>query len=112
MTLQTQIDALRRQFHSGDKSAREGLQRLLQAYLVLIVRRVTRPENSGSRVAGGLRRLAGQTRPAGELGHVQLLTYVEELCRRLCDELLQSPAAGSQLEKVFETIQMLKRSTA
>src|SRR5262245_39042495 len=104
MALQTQIESLRRQFRSGDASAREALQRLLQAYLVLIVRRAARPQNAGSRVAGGLRRLAGQTRPAGELGHLQLLTYVDELCRRLCDELLQSPAVGSQIEKVFETI--------
>src|SRR5262245_58034945 len=97
MTLQTQIDSLRHQFRSGDSSARESLHRLLQDYLVLIVRRAARAQNAGSRVAGGLRRLAGQARPAGALGHVQLVTYVDELCRRLCDELLLSPGVGSHV---------------
>ena len=112
MALQLQIDALRRQFRSGDNSAREALQRLLQAYLVLIVRRAARPQNADSRVAGGLRRLVGKPRPAGALEHVQLLTYVDELCRRLCDELLQSSAVGSHVEKFLETIRTLKPSTA
>jgi hypothetical protein len=112
MPLREQIDSLRRQFQLGDESAREALQRLLQTYLMLVVRRAVRPQNAGSRVSGGLRRLAGQTRPAGTLDHLQLLTYADELCRRLCDELLQAPAVGGHVERVFETMRSLRRSTA
>jgi hypothetical protein len=112
MPLQDQIDSLRRQFQLGDESAREALQRLLQSYLLLVVRRAVQPQNAGSRVAGGLRRLAGQTRPAGALEHLQLLTFADELCRRLCDELLQSPGVGGHVERVFDTMRSLRRSTA
>ncbi len=112
MPLRQQIDRLRQQFRAGDETARETLQRLLQTYLMLVIRRAVRPQNAGSRVAGGLRRLAGQTRPAGALGHLQLLTYADELCRRLCDELLQAPVSGGHVERVFETIRSLRRSTA
>jgi hypothetical protein len=112
MPLRDQIDSLRRQFRLGDESAREALQRLLQSYLMLVVRRAVRPQNAGSRVSGGLRRLAGQTRPARKLDHLQLLTYADELCRRLCDELLQVPAVGGPVERGLETIRALRRSTA
>jgi hypothetical protein len=111
MPLRDQIDLLRRQFQSGDESARESLERLLQTYMMPVVRRAVRPRNAGSRVAGGLRRLAGKTRPAGALGHLQLLTYADELCRQLCDELLQSPVTSGHVERVVETMRSLRRST-
>ena len=110
MPLQQQIDGLRRRYQSGDSSAREALQRLLYTYLILIVRRAARPGNSGSPTAAGIRRLSRQTGPGGATG--PLPTSVDELCRRLCDELLQGPVMGEQIQKVFETMRSLGRSTA
>jgi hypothetical protein len=112
MPLQQQIDGLRRRFQSGDNSAREALQRLLYSYLVLVVGRAARAGNSGSRIAAGIRRLSMQPGPQGVDGNGLLSTSVDELCRRLCDELLQAPALGEQIQKVFETIRSLGRSTA
>jgi hypothetical protein len=104
MSLQQQIEGLRRRFQAGDHSAREALQQLLHTYLRVIVRRAARPENSDSRVADGIRRLAGAGGP--------LFDSVDELCRRLCDELLQAPVMAEQVQKVFETMRSAARSTA
>jgi hypothetical protein len=112
MPLQQQIDGLRRRFQMGDSSAREALQRLLYTYLILIVRRAVRQGNSGSRTAAGIRRLAGQPGPGGAGGSGSASAPVDELCRRLCDELLQGPVMGEQIQKVFETMRSLGRSTA
>jgi hypothetical protein len=112
MPIQMQIDGLRRRFQSGDSSAREALQRLLYTYLILIVRRAARPGNSGSRTAAGIRRLSSQPGPEGAGGSGSASTSVDELCRRLCDELLHGPVMGEQIQKVFETMRSLGRSTA
>jgi hypothetical protein len=112
MPLQQQIDGLRRRFQSGDGSARDALQRLLYSYLVLIMRRAARPGNSESRIVAGIRRLSGQPACQGFDGSGSLSTTVDELCRRLCDELLQAPVPGVQIQKVFETMRSLGRSTA
>src|SRR5262245_37868340 len=110
MPLQQQIDGLRRRFQSGDSSAREALQRLLYSYVILVVRRAARSGNPGSRIAAGIRRLSLQ--PGREGRHGLQTTSIDELCRRLCDELLQAPVLGEQLQKVFETVRSLGRSTA
>jgi hypothetical protein len=107
MPLQQQIDGLRRRFQSGDSSARDALQMLLYTYLNVVVRRAARPDNAEGRVAAGIRRLAAQT----SRNETFSLT-VEELCRRLCDELLLAPVLGDQIQKVFETMRSLGRSTA
>jgi hypothetical protein len=107
MPLQQQIDGLRRRFQSGDSSARDALQKLLYTYLCVVVRRAARPANADWRVAAGIRRLAGQ---AGGNGTFSMT--VEELCRGLCDELLQAPVVGDKIQKVFETMRSLGRSTA
>ena len=107
MPLQQQIDGLRLRFQSGDSSARDALQRLLYTYLILIVRRAARPGNTACLVAAGIRRLTGQ--PAG---NGSLSASVDELCRRLSDELLQAPAVGNPVQKAFETMRSLGRSTA
>jgi len=112
MPLQQQIDGLRRRFQSGDSSAREALQRLLYTYLLLVVRRAARAGNPGSRIATGIRRLSMPPGSQGVEGNGLLSASVDELCRRLCDELLQAPALGEQIQKVFETIRSLGRSTA
>ena len=112
MPLQQQIDGLRRRFQSGDSSAREALQRLLYTYLLLVVHRAARAGNPGSRIAAGIRRLSMQPGPEGVEGNGLRSSSVDELCRRLCDELLQAPVLGEQIQKVFETIRSLGRSTA
>ena len=112
MPLQKQIDGLRRRFQSGDISARDALQRLLYSYLVVIVRRAARPGNADSRIATGIRRLSRQPGREGADGSGSLSAPVDELCRRLCDELLQAPVLGVQIQKVFETMRTLGRSTA
>jgi hypothetical protein len=111
MPLQQQIDDLRRRFQSGDSSARDALQRLVYQSLIQIVRRAAQPENAGSRVAGGIRRLSGQPAAAGTGGNGPPSAFVDELCRRLCDELLQAQVMGEQVQKVFETMRSVGRST-
>jgi len=112
MPLQMQIDGLRQRFQSGDASAREALHRLLYSYLVVIVRRAARLGNSDSRASAGIRRLSRQPGQEGDDGSGSLSTSVDEVCRRLCDELLQAPVLGVQVQKVFETMRTLGRSTA
>jgi len=112
MSLQQKIDGLRRRFQSGDSTAREALQGLLYSYLIPIVRRATQPGNSGTRIADGIRRLARPSGPTGAGRSDTLATSVEELCRRLCDELLQAPVVTDQIQKVFETMRSVGRSTA
>ena len=112
MSLQQRIDGLRRRFQSGDSTAREALQALLYSSLIPIVRRAARPGNSESRVADGIRRLSRQSGPAGAGLSDSLATSVEELCRRLCDELLQATVVSDQIQKVFETMRSVGRSTA
>lgn len=112
MSLQFQIDVLRRQYRSGDTSARDTLLRLLQTYLLLMIRRAARPQNADSRIAGVIRRVAGQ-RPASDAGRdSQSLPSADVFCRRLCDELLQAPGENVQVERVFETIRTAQRATA
>jgi hypothetical protein len=112
MPLQQQIDGLRRRFQSGDSSARDALQRLLYSYLILVVRRASRAGNSGSRIAAGIRRLSMQPGPQGADENGSIATSADELCRRMCDELLKAPVLGEQIQKVFETMRSLGRSTA
>src|SRR5262245_38909707 len=112
MPIQMQIDGLRQRFQSGDSTAREALQRLLYAYLVVIVRRAARTGNAESRVAAGIRRLMTQPAPEAAAENGSLSASIDELCRRLCDELLQAPVLGVQIQKVFETMRSLGRSTA
>src|SRR5260221_13582070 len=112
MPLKQQIDGMRRRYQAGDSSAREALQRLLYSYLILIARRAARPGNWGSRTATGIRRLSRQPGPGAAGATGPLPTSVDELCRRLCDELLQGPVMGEQIQKVFETMRSLGRSTA
>ncbi len=111
MNLQLQIDGLRRRYHSGDESAREALQNLLRAYMVLIVRRAARAQNAGSRAARGIRRLAGETSPTGPDHPGQGLPSADEVCRQLCDELLQGPAVTDDPAPIMETIRKVGRQT-
>jgi Arc/MetJ-type ribon-helix-helix transcriptional regulator len=111
MNLQHQIDSLRRRYQSGDDSAREALQRLLQAYLYLIVRRAARPQNAASRVAGGIRRLTGTANPDRVVGRGKSLPSADEVCRQLCDELLQTPAAQEDVATVMDTFRKAGRKT-
>ena len=112
MSLQFQIDVLRRQFRSGDITARDTLLRLLQGYLLLMIRRAARPQNADSRVTVALRRVAGLTPADGAKSGAQALPPADDLCRRLCDELLQAPGENVQVERVFETIRTAQRATA
>ncbi len=86
MNFHHEIATLRRRYQAGDESARDALQHWLQAYLLLIVRRAARPQNARSRVARSLRRFAGEN---GQHGHLRRLPCTDDLCRKLCDELLQ-----------------------
>ena len=110
MTFQWQIESLRRRFWSGDNSARDDLHRLLHPRLILIVRRAWRCPNAESPVARGIRRLGGKTRQAGERGSSQVLLAADELCRRLCEELLQTPAGSAEIERAADTIRSVGRT--
>lgn len=112
MSLQFQIDVLRRQYRSGDTTARDTLLSLLKTYLLLMIRRAARPQNANSRVTGALRRAAGLSPAAGATSDAQALPPADVLCRRLCDELLQAPGENVQVERVFETIRTAQRATA
>jgi|SRR6516225_7390756 hypothetical protein len=108
---QHQIDGLRRRFQSGDASAREALFALLQTYLLLVIRRAARPENARSPAADGIRRLAQRARQSrGEdlSGRVS----ADELCRTLCDEVLNAPAIAAGMARIVETIRAVGRTTA
>jgi hypothetical protein len=108
---QHQIDSLRRRFQSGDASAREALFALLQTYLLLVIRRAARPENSHSPAAAGIRRLAQGARQTGDGGAVARIS-ADDLCRRLCDEVLHAPAIGAGMARIVDTIRSAGRSTA
>jgi hypothetical protein len=109
MTLQHQIDALRRQFQSGDELAREALQSLLLVYLLPVIRRAARTENAGSRVAIGIRRLAGRTGSTGAYADSSL--SADDVCRNLCDELLKAPAVEPGIARLADTIRSLAGQT-
>jgi hypothetical protein len=109
MNLQNQIESLRRRYQMGDDTAREALQNLLRAALLMIVRRAVRSQNS--RVARGIRRLTGEisrTR-SDELGDG--LPSADEVCRKLCDELLQGPSVNNDAATVMETFRKASRQT-
>lgn len=107
MNVHYEIAALRRRYQAGDESARDALQHWLQAYLLLIVRRAARPQNAKSRVSRGIRRFAGEEHQPGRL---RRLPNADDLCRRLCDDLLQTPV-GSDAARSAETICAVGRTT-
>lgn len=111
MNLQHQIDTLRRRYQSGDESARESLQNLLRAALLLIVRRAARSQNAGSRVARGIRRLTGETSAIGSGGSGEDMRSADEVCRKLCDELLQGRSVNDDAATVMETFRKAGRQT-
>ena len=111
MNLQHQIESLRRRYQSGDDSAREALQNLLRAALLMIVRRAARPQNAGSRIARGIRRLAGETSPTGLGDRGEAFPSADEVCRQLCDELLQRPVFEEDAAPVLETFGLAGRKT-
>jgi hypothetical protein len=108
---QHQIDGLRRRFQSGDASAREALFALLQTYLLLVIRRAARPENVHSPASVGIRRLAQRTRLAGG-GDSADRVSADELCRTLCDEVLNAPAIAAGMARIVETLRTVGRTTA
>jgi len=108
MNVHYEIAALRRRYQAGDESARDALQHWLQTYLLLIVRRAARPQNAKSRASRGIRRLAGEERQPGRL---RRLPSAADLCRRLCDELLQTPIVESDAARSAETICAVGRTT-
>lgn len=108
---QHQIDSLRQRFQSGDASAREALFALLQTYLLLVIRRAARPENAHSPAAVGIRRLAGRARPTGDAGATARVS-ADDLCHRLCDEVLHAPAIGAGMTRIVDTIRSAGRTTA
>jgi Arc/MetJ-type ribon-helix-helix transcriptional regulator len=111
MKIQHQIESLRRRYQSGDDSARESLQRLLQAYLYLIVRRAARTKNTASRVARGIQRLTGESRPVDLGSRGPSFPSADEVCRQLCDKLLQTPAVKEDVATVMETFRKAGRKT-
>jgi len=102
MTLRNQISQLQRRFWSGDISARDALQQLLQAYVALVVRRVSRQSVPDSPVAQGIRRLLRQRNDNPR--HSVDLPSADDICRRLCDELLQLPTARMNQPQMLDTI--------
>src|SRR4051812_39196515 len=111
MPLQQQIEVLRRRFLSGDELARGTMQRLLQTYLLRVVRRARRPHNARSRAAKGLRRLA-QRSSAETRGLRYRLKTDDEICRRLCEDLLQFRMRKPPLDGVGDTIHGFDHSMA
>jgi hypothetical protein len=107
MSLQTRISLLQRRFWSGDISARDALQRLLQAYVALVVRRASRQSATASPVARGIQRLQRQR---NDLPRRPIKSSAaSEICRRLCDELLRPPTAGKQRLEITDTIRIISR---
>jgi hypothetical protein len=107
MSLQTRICLLQRRFWSGDISARDALQRLLQAYVALVVRRVSRRPATGSPVALGIWRLLRQR---NDLSRQRIeSSAADEICRRLCDELLKPPTARQHRPETTDTIRGISR---
>ncbi|SRR5258708_39207554 len=108
---QHQIDSLRGRFQSGDASAREALFALLQTYLLLVIRRAARPEYARSPAAVGIRRLAQRARQNGDRDAAAQVS-ADDLCRTLCDEVLQAPAIAAGMARIVDTIRTAGRTTA
>ena len=109
MDFNTDIEALRQRFHSGDESAHEDLIDLLTTYVSRILRRAARQPDSESPVIRGIRRLAGRTRDGCR--DTADLPTASELSRLLCDELLRARPGSGRTARALETIQRLSRGT-
>ncbi|MFN0055860.1 MAG: hypothetical protein ACKV0T_27260 [Planctomycetales bacterium] len=107
MALMKQIGILRRRFLSGDAAARDALQNLLRTYLVFILRRAARNPDSESGVTRGIRRLSSASPSSERSGS---LPRADDLCRKLCDELLRLPALGTEVDRILETIRSVSRT--
>ena len=101
MSPQSRIALLQERFWSGDASARAALEHLLKEYLALVFRRLARRSASDSPISLGIQRWTqGQN---DRTAHPADLPNADEVCRRVCDELLESPTFANR-QDIFDTI--------
>jgi len=94
MSIRHDLEILRRRFWSGDRSARDDLQRLLEDYARFVVGRAWVNPAAASPRARAARRIAAVRSPAADRGVSDMETAVADFCRQLCDELLLIAPSG------------------
>lgn len=87
MSLEIQIDLLKHRFLSGDLTAQETMLRLLKPYVTRLMRRASRQPATDSLLAWRLKRLLERSR--APLRYPAESLVVDEVCRTLCNDLLE-----------------------
>lgn len=106
MDFRRRIENLKRGFWGGDEGARDALARLLHRYVRVVVRRAFR--QSIDTVPHREHRPCDNYDPASQqqVGETAFVRAVDEISRKLADELLQTPVVSGEMAKATEPIQV------